>query len=231
MTSRRRWPLAVTAAGVVLTIASIVHLRPQSLADRFRTVAAVPSASAAPALRTADPATPPGRVTPPGGTAVIRGLHPAPLTERPAAAPVRLVVPRLGLDTSLIRLGLDRSGALQVPVSPYAVGWYADGPAPGSVGPAVLAGHVDSKRGPGVFYRLREMRPGDAITVRAADGRSFHFTVTSVARYPKSAFPTADVYGPTPFPELRLVTCGGTFDWVRHHYRDNVVAYARGSAN
>jgi Sortase domain len=144
-----------------------------------------------------------------------------------AAAPVRLLVPRIGIDTGLVRLGLLADGQLAVPVSAAIAGWYTDGPAPGQVGPAVLAGHVDSYTGPGVFYRLRDLRTGDRVQVRRADGRQVQFAVTGVERFAKSSFPTARVYGPTPFTELRLVTCGGSFDAARGHYRDNVVVFAR----
>lgn len=142
-------------------------------------------------------------------------------------APVSLQVPRLGIHTGLVRLGLQPDGAVAVPDSAAVAGWYTGGPAPGQTGPAVLAGHVDSRTGPGVFYRLPEARVGDTVVVRRADGRDVRFTVTGVARYAKAAFPTDQVYGATPFAELRLVTCGGSFDYATRHYRDNVVVFAR----
>jgi hypothetical protein len=144
-----------------------------------------------------------------------------------AAPPVRLLVPAAGIDTPLPALHLDAAGALVPPDDVATAGWFADGPAPGDVGPAVLVGHVDSTAGPGVFFRLRDLHAGDDVEVRRADGSAVHFTVTGVARYPKSAFPTAAVYGPTPDAELRLVTCGGTFDRAARSYLDNVVVYAR----
>jgi sortase (surface protein transpeptidase) len=100
------------------------------------------------------------------------------------------------------------------------------GPVPGDPGPAVIAGHVDSRAGPAVFFRLRELRPGDKVTVRRSDGRAVAFTVDEVDRYPKDAFPTSAVYGPAPGSELRLITCGGSFDAAKRSYRDNVVVYA-----
>jgi sortase (surface protein transpeptidase) len=90
----------------------------------------------------------------------------------------------------------------------------------------VIAGHVDSTTGPAVFYRLRELRPGQRIAVPRADGSVIQFAVTEVRQYAKDAFPTAEVYGPVPEPELRLVTCGGSFDRARGSYRDNVVVFA-----
>jgi sortase (surface protein transpeptidase) len=143
-----------------------------------------------------------------------------------AVAPAVLRIPSLGIDTRLERLGLDKAGALQPPADPQEAGWFAAGPAPGEVGPAVIAGHVDSKHGPAVFYRLAQLRAGDRILVDRNDGTTVAFRVRSVQTYPKAAFPTAEVYGPTPEAALRLITCGGTFDRSRQSYEDNVVAYA-----
>ena len=105
-------------------------------------------------------------------------------------------------------------------------GWFTGGAAPGDVGPAVVAGHVDSVDGPAVFSRLGELGPGAEVLVDREDGTTARFTVTEVARYPKTAFPTEAVYGPTPRAELRLVTCGGEFDRSRRSYVDNVVVTA-----
>ncbi len=114
-----------------------------------------------------------------------------------------------------------------VPPSDFArAGWFTGSPAPGATGPAVIAGHVDSRQGPAVFFRLAELEPGDEVLVDRADGTTVRFTVTSVDRYPKDEFPTEQVYGPTPRAELRLITCGGEFDPDERSYRDNVVVSA-----
>jgi hypothetical protein len=139
--------------------------------------------------------------------------------------PTRLRIRAIGVDTSLERLKLGADGELQPPKTNGHAGWYADGTAPGDVGPAVLAGHVDSKRGPAVFYRLREITAGDRIEVTRG-GRTVIFTVTSTAWYPKKAFPTDQVYGPTPDRQLRLITCGGVFDRTLRSYKDNLVVSA-----
>lgn len=144
----------------------------------------------------------------------------------PATVPVRLQVPGAGVDVDLTRLGIAADGTLEVPVDYQEVGWFEAGPAPGDTGPAVIAGHVDSTSGPAPFYSLRDLAPGDAITVTRADGSTVAFTVDGVEQYAKDAFPTASVYGPVPGPALRLITCGGSFDRAVGHYRDNVVVYA-----
>jgi hypothetical protein len=154
-------------------------------------------------------------------TRVVPPDKPAP----PAKPPTRVRVPKLGVDSSLVGLRLGPDGALEAPKDYQQAGWYAQGTIPGEVGPAVIAGHVDSLHGPAVFYRLVDLRPGDRIEVQR-DGVWLPFLVVATGRYPKNKFPTAEVYGPTPTAELRLITCGGTFDHTARSYRDNVVVYA-----
>jgi hypothetical protein len=139
--------------------------------------------------------------------------------------PTRLRINEIDIDTSLESLHIGRGGVLDPPKSFRKAGWYADGTAPGDQGPAIIAGHVDSKSGPAIFYKLRELQAGDKIQV-ARGGRTVTFTVTSTAWYPKSKFPTAQVYGPTPDRQLRLITCGGVFDHSLRSYKDNLVVYA-----
>jgi sortase (surface protein transpeptidase) len=152
----------------------------------------------------------------------------APAALAPAPSPpVHISIPAIGVSAAVVRLGLNRDGTLQVPGDFGVTGWFTGGPAPGETGPAVVAGHIDSDRGPAVFYRLRELRPGQEVTVGRRDGSSVRFAVDGVAQYPKDAFPTRAVFGPSPDPLLRLITCGGAFDRSRRSYRDNVVVTAR----
>jgi LPXTG-site transpeptidase (sortase) family protein len=144
----------------------------------------------------------------------------------PVAQPVSLVIPAIGVTTSLVHLGLTSTGALQVPPTTAVAGWYTGSPRPGAIGSAVIAGHIDSYQGPGVFYRLSKLQRGDRVYVRRADGTLAVFKVTEVRMYPKDDFPTVTVYGATPTPQLRLITCGGTFDYSTGSYLSNTVVYA-----
>jgi hypothetical protein len=144
----------------------------------------------------------------------------------PAAEPVAVRVEEIGVESELVDLGLDGEGRLEVPEDADIAGWYVKGPTPGERGPAVIVGHVDSHHGPGVFYRLGELRPGDEVEVERADGRTARFRVYRVEQVPKDDFPTQRVYGPTDGAELRLITCGGQFDRSSRHYTDNIVVYA-----
>ena len=145
----------------------------------------------------------------------------------PASPPVRLTIPAIRVATPLVRLGRERDGSMQVPADFARAGWFAEGLTPGQVGPAVIAGHVDSRTGPAVFFRLRELRPGDTVQVERADGARLRFVVEQARSFPKATFPTAEVFGPAPWAALRLVTCGGDFDRARGSYRDNLVVFAR----
>jgi len=177
--------------------------------------------SAAPAARLA--ARPSPVAAPSGRTVLPVSLS----TIQQAPRPVWLTIPAIGVKAPVVTLGLNRNGTLQVPSSTTVVGWYTGSPRPGATGSAVIAGHVDSRSGPAVFFWLRRMHRGERIYVRRADGTLAVFTVTAVRIYAKSRFPTATVYGPVPDAELRLITCGGTFDYARHSYLSNVVVYAR----
>ena len=149
----------------------------------------------------------------------------------PVAPPIRLRIPAIGVSAKIVDEGLDAGGALQVPPltsdGVREAGWYDLGPAPGQAGTAIIAGHVDSRQAPGVFYDLGRLAPGNAVEVTLATGETVHFAVTSVQEYPKAHFPASEVYGPEPYPALRLITCGGAFDAATGHYRSNIVAYAR----
>ncbi|MEV5751511.1 class F sortase [Actinoallomurus sp. NPDC052308] len=142
------------------------------------------------------------------------------------AEPVTLRIPEIGVRSPLDRLTTDTRGRLLPPRDPAHAGWFADGIRPGDTGPAVIAGHVDSRTGPAVFTRLATLRPGARILVTDATGRVAAFTVDRVRSFPKEDFPAADVYGATPDPQLRVITCGGAFDPVSGHYLRDVVVYA-----
>ena len=142
------------------------------------------------------------------------------------ASPVSLTIPLIGVKTNLITLGLAKGGGMQVPTSTTVAGWYTGSPRPGSIGSSIIVGHIDSVSRPGVFFRLSELRSGDDVFVKRADGTTAEFRVTSIQTYLKDQFPTEKVYGPTPDAEPRLITCGGAFDSATGHYLSNIVVYA-----
>jgi sortase (surface protein transpeptidase) len=142
------------------------------------------------------------------------------------ALPVRLRIPAIDVDTGLESLGLASDQSIEVPTEPGVAGWWERGPRPGQVGPAVILGHVDSKAGPAVFFRLDRLERGDEVLVDRADGSTARFVVTGQGTYRKVAFPCDLVYYPTLDPELRLVTCGGPYDQAAGTYTENLVVFA-----
>jgi sortase (surface protein transpeptidase) len=143
------------------------------------------------------------------------------------ASPSRIVIPSIGVDTRVVPVATTESGAMEAPEIYSDVGWYRLGAAPGDVGRAVLAGHVDSRSGPAVFYRLRDLKPGDVIEVSAeVDGHPLRFVVRESARYPEDGAPLDQIFGPSDRPELVLITCDGAFDRSRGSYDHRLVVYA-----
>lgn len=147
-----------------------------------------------------------------------------------ASEPVLITIPAIGVRSPVLTLGQSRSGAMEVPPPGPRyndAGWYRYSPTPGSLGPAVVVGHVDSaKDGPSVFARLGSLRPRDLVRITRADGSVAVFAIEAVRRFAKAAFPTELVYADTDKAALRLVTCGGPFESATGHYRDNIVVLA-----
>ena len=207
MTPNRRPAAIVLAAGLAVILAGTAGL----LLTRHSTPTLRPVAAGVAAL----PAPTGPIVAPPQSAQAV-----------PVASPVSLTIPLIGVKTQLITLGLAADGSMQVPASTSVAGWYTGSPRPGAVGSAVIVGHIDSRHAAGVFYRLAELRRGDSVFVKRADGTTAEFRVTSIQTYLKDHFPTQTVYGPTPDAELRLITCGGAFDAATGHYLSNIVVYA-----
>ena len=143
-----------------------------------------------------------------------------------APNPVTIRIPRIEVEAPIIPLGLRGDGKIEVPSRPEETGWWLGGPEPGEPGPAVILGHVDSTEGPAVFFDVRYLKAGDEIHIDREDGSTLTYLVDSSARHPKDDFPTDEVYGPTEQPTLRLVTCGGEYDFDVRTYRDNVIVFA-----
>jgi hypothetical protein len=203
---RRRPRLARTVLGIALTVLAVA------------TSGCAGSSAAAPAPSTRVAETTAATVTDPPVSAL-----PAVMA---ASRPVRVLIPAIGVDSDLMDLGLQDDGTLEVPPDGFPAGWFTGAPTPGEQGPAVIAGHVDWGGSPGVFAALRDVAVGDEITVVREDGSTAVFRVSQVGQFPKSAFPTAAVYGDLDHAGLRVITCGGSFDHTAQSYQDNTVVFA-----
>jgi sortase (surface protein transpeptidase) len=147
----------------------------------------------------------------------------------PRSLPVSVDIPAIGVDSSLLHLGVNADGTIQVPslqTSSGEAAWYKYSATPGQIGASVIEGHVDSYQGPAVFFRLGALHPGDMIDVRLADGVTAIFKVTGVRQYPKSRFPAKAIYQAAGYAALRLITCGGAFDYATSHYLSSTVVFA-----
>lgn len=200
------------SAGVAVAV--LVVLAQFFLADR--SLAAVSSTAAPSAQEPVASAV--GDAPEPGG--------PQPLPALARVTATSIEIPAIGVRSRLEQLTLDPRGVMRPPGDPDQAGWYSAGPVPGDRGPAVIAGHLDSFTGPAVFLRLGQLRSGDLVIVHRSDGSTVDFRVQSTRRFSKAAFPTQSVYGATPVPTLRLITCGGAYDHSKKRYPDDVVVFA-----
>jgi sortase (surface protein transpeptidase) len=155
-----------------------------------------------------------------------RASHPE-VTVRPMgrSAPTRLRIPAIGVNSSLMELGLQSDGSLEVPPDAVPAGWFTGSPTPGELGPAIIAGHVRWNGTPGVFEHLTDLQVDDVVDIARQDGSTAVFRVTRIEHFTKSAFPTEAVYGNIPHVGLRLITCGG-LDPDTNAYEENVVVFA-----
>lgn len=205
------------SAGVAIVVLAL--LAQLALANRSSAATAPPGAAATLAQAPSTQAP----VAPPAGSEV-GGPQPLPALAKVSATSIE--IPAIGVRSRLEQLTLDPRGVLRPPVDPDQAGWYSAGPVPGDRGPAVIAGHLDSFTGPAVFLRLGQLRSGDLVIVHRSDGSTVDFRVQSTRRFAKTAFPTQSVYGATPVPTLRLITCGGAYDHSKKRYPDDVVVFA-----
>ncbi|MCD0449537.1 class F sortase [Actinocorallia sp. API 0066] len=146
----------------------------------------------------------------------------------PAALPKRLRVPSAKVDAKIGTVGENRQGGIAVPAASRAdeAVWYDGSALPGTRGSAIIVGHYDDNKGGAVFHNAHRIRANDRILVDRADGSVAVFQVDALEQVHKALFPTRRVYGRVGYAGLRLVTCGGTFDERRGHFRDNVIIYA-----
>ncbi len=139
---------------------------------------------------------------------------------------VKLKIPSVSIDASVINVGINPDKSMEVPADYNIVGQYTEAPTPGEIGPAILVGHVDSYLGPAVFWRLRELKPGQNIVIDREDGSTAKFKVTKIKDYSQEKFPTEEVYGNIDHAGLRLITCSGSFSLLSLKYSNNTVVFA-----
>lgn len=161
-----------------------------------------------------------------GASPLALQATPSQPTGLPRAVPLQLEIPSIAVEASLSKIGKNNDGSMEVPRNPDVAGWYEYAPTPGEIGPAVIAGHVDSLKGPAIFWNLNKLQPGDLIKIKREDNRTVTFKVDKQELLDQNNFPTEAVYGNIGHAGLRLITCGGDFNILTRHYSHNVVVYA-----
>jgi LPXTG-site transpeptidase (sortase) family protein len=169
------------------------------------------------------------------GKARAAGRHPGassvPLQVEPLSrsVPSRLRIPKLNINSPIMKLGLNADRTIQVPPldRPNVTGWWKGGPTPGEKGASVILGHNIGNGRRSVFDKLGTLKPGDTVQVTRGNGSVATFEITKLEQIAKSRFPTEKVYGKLSYPGIRLITCGGRFDSSSGHHVDNVIAYGR----
>lgn len=212
-------PVAFATGGLVLGVAATVLISSLGGSHKSTPVAAAVSQKSPGAIST---------ISSPAPAAHISGSVKTDETGLSPSVPTAVKIPKIGVSSSLVSLGLAADGTLQVPTDFSKAGWYVSGAYPGEADepPALIVGHVDNYKGPAVFFRLKELGVGDKVLVPRADGTTATFLVYRTANYVKSSFPARSVYAATGRPELRLITCTGQFDTNARSYLSNFVAYA-----
>jgi hypothetical protein len=206
--------LLLVLAGIVVLV---VGIRGQNHAPQPAPAAASTQASASAPAAAGTSASPSTAAAAPRGPVL------------PKSNPTSVKIPAIGVSSSLIHLGLNKDKTVQVPPlsKDSKAGWYTGSPTPGELGPSLILGHVDSAEyGPGVFFKLGALHKGDTVDVTRADSTVAVFRVDRVTSFPKDKFPTLEVYGNTDNAQLRLITCGGKFDFSARSYESNIVVFA-----
>lgn len=141
--------------------------------------------------------------------------------------PTELHIPSIQLSAGIIATSTNENGELVVPEAYDIAAWYNQSPTPGEAGPSVIVGHLSSHAGNAIFSNLHTLAIGSEIRVKRADERTAIFTVERLASFSQSSFPALEVYGNTERPELRLITCSGTYNYITGRYTENTVVFAR----
>ncbi len=215
-------------AGLLVVVAGAAAVVPGASPDDVGPPAAITATSTTtPDPAPSPPAAPTTTTIPPTTWEPVEVSIDYAAVRPPPHRPSRVVIDKIGVDATIIDLGLNPDRTLEVPEDIRLTGWWTGRSVPGEPGPSIVVGHVDSAAlGPGVFWRLRELEVGDVVHIERSDGSIAEFRVTETELVHKSEFPTEKVYGSVEGSKLRLITCGGAFDQAARSYLDNLIVYA-----
>lgn len=144
---------------------------------------------------------------------------------RPGIEPLALRIPAIEVEAKVLHLGMTETGAMAVPDNIVDVSWFAPGYRPGQNGRAVIAGHVDGRNGPAIFWDLAELEAGDEIIIEGVD-KSLIFQVKAMESTELEDIDVAEVFGYRSSPELVLITCSGSYDAALGTREERLIVYA-----
>ncbi|RLQ93110.1 class F sortase [Falsibacillus albus] len=147
--------------------------------------------------------------------------------ERTGIVPVRIQIPAIDVDAKVEKVGRLANGKMGVPGGFESTGWYEGGYKPGEPGNAVIDGHVDSKKGPAVFYYLKDLKKGDEIIITGENNKKRVFAVTSVETYIRDDSPVKDIFNFSYGSHLNLITCAGVYDPKTTENSKRLVVYSQ----
>jgi sortase A len=142
--------------------------------------------------------------------------------------PETISIPKINVNTKVESVAQDSQGRMDVPKNPMDTAWYSPGFRPGMNGSSVIDGHLDLVTGaPAAFWNLKELVPGDTISVTENNGKIYTFVVSEVTKYPYNNFPLKQVFAASDVPMLNLITCNGVWDKNTRNYSDRLVVYSK----
>ena len=145
------------------------------------------------------------------------------------AAPVRVSIPALDVNTKIFPVGLDKNQAIEIPEDIRYVGWYELGVPPGvDRGSAVLVAHRDGReQGRGVFYFLGNLDVGDKVVVKTSAGEELPYKVVSRESILKKRLPYEELFAVDGRSAADAdLAAAAYYDPDNGGYQDNVVVTA-----
>lgn len=143
--------------------------------------------------------------------------------------PKEVIIKSLGISANVISVGVDVSGHLETPKNWDEVGWYSKGSKPSEIGNLLLSAHYDDNYGnPAVFWKLKNIKTGDKVSVLDSYGRIYDYKVTNVFYISINDPDRTGVFEPykKDAAVMTMITCGGVWSTTAGTYDKRLVVNA-----
>jgi len=169
--------------------------------------------------------------TPPDATSPLTTSTAAPPAPSSSVYPKAIRIPSIKVNSGdFMNVGLNPDKTMEEPplTFPKLIAWYKRSAVPGETGPSIILSHINGNGVPGGFAKLDDVKVGDEVQVDRTDNQVAVFKVVATNLYPKADYPqwAAKVFGNTPKPTLRLITCSGDLGPAPIFYKSNRVVSA-----